>query len=347
MSFKAVRIKIEFIKMMHKNLYKLMLNTASVSLTLIFLFLLISCTKIEREPKVETGIVSDITTTSAKVEGNIIDLGNVAITDHGHCWSVSSIPTILDSKTSFGTITSTGSFSSELQNLQPGTKYNLRAYAKSGNDVIYGNVLWFITTQETSAIADIDGNSYITVKVGAQWWMTENLKTTKYDDGTPIPNITDEIEWQELTTGAYCWFGNDESSYKATYGALYNWYTVNTGKLCPTGWHVPSYDEWTTLSDYLGGWAVAGGKLKEIGTTHWGELNEGATNEIGFTALPGGYRDDTGVFYYIGNAGYFWLPNEDKPTTAFYIGIGNNSSYLSRGFTSNKKFGFSVRCIKY
>ena len=133
---------------------------------------------------------------------------------------------------------------------------------------------------------DIDGNVYHTVTIGTQIWMVENLKTTRYNDGSPIPFVTDSSSWSNLTTPGYCWYNNDTTN-KNTYGALYNWFAVNTGKLAPTGWHVPTDDEWTTLTTYLGGESIAGGKLKETGTTHWRTPNAGATNEIGFTASSG------------------------------------------------------------
>ena len=142
-----------------------------------------------------------------------------------------------------------------------------------------------LTLYDYSIIADIDGNIYNTVIIGTQVWMKENLKATKLNDGTNILLETDNATWISLTDPAYCWYNNDASSYKNTYGALYNWFTVETGKLCPTGWHVPSDAEWFTLIDFLGGESVAGGKLKEIGNTHWNSPNTGATDEYGFTAI--------------------------------------------------------------
>jgi uncharacterized protein (TIGR02145 family) len=180
-------------------------------------------------------------------------------------------------------------------------------------------------------VKDIDGNVYNTVTIGTQTWMKENLKTTHYANGTAIPLITGNSNWEALTdtSKAYCWYDNDSATNANTYGALYTWSAAMNGAassssspssiqgVCPTGWHLPSDDEWTTLTDYLGGEAVAGGKLKETGTTHWQSPNEGATNESGFTALPGGYRyfiPDT--FYYIGNYGYWWSSTEGVPFRA-------------------------------
>jgi uncharacterized protein (TIGR02145 family) len=153
---------------------------------------------------------------------------------------------------------------------------------------------------ELFTLTDVDNNTYKVVKIGTQVWMAENLKTTRYNDGSAIPLVTDNTEWNNLTTPGYSWYNNDSATYAQTYGALYNWYTVETGNLCPTGWHVPSDAEWTTLTDYLGGEAIAGGKLKETGTAHWDSPNTGATDETGFTAFPGGNRTKNGPFSNLG-----------------------------------------------
>jgi len=197
-------------------------------------------------------------------------------------------------------------------------------------------------------VTDIDGNTYNTVKIGNQVWMQENLKTTTYNDGTPIPNVTDNTEWSNLTTGAYCWYDNDETTYKDTYGALYNWYTVETGNLCPSGWHVPMYTEWLEMDSFLGDIDI-GGKLKETGTTHWLPPNTGATNESGFSALPAGGRGTNPAdFVALGELGVWWT----SMTT-----IGDYTSYYNPqvrfddsrrlghpGVT--KGIGLSIRCIK-
>jgi uncharacterized protein (TIGR02145 family) len=191
-----------------------------------------------------------------------------------------------------------------------------------------------------SSITDKDGNVYTSVTIGTQVWMVENLKTTKYNDGTEIPNVTTGFD--ALITPGYCWYNNDVAN-KLIYGALYNWFAVYTGKLCPTGWHVPSRPEVTTLQTYLGGESVGGGKLKETGTTHWTSPNTGATNESGFTALPGGYRPST--FMAIHDAGYWWNSTETSTIGAsFMIMWCNNSNITITQVT--KADGMSVRCIK-
>jgi uncharacterized protein (TIGR02145 family) len=176
--------------------------------------------------------------------------------------------------------------------------------------------------------------------------MAENLKTTKYNDGTSIPLVTDGAAWAALSTPGYCWYNNDAATYKATYGGLYNWYTVNTGKLCPTGWHVPTDAEWTTLTTYLGGESVAGGRLKETGTTHWASSNEGATNESGFTALPGGKRSYDGLFNGNKINGVWWSSTEYPSSYAWYRFMYSYLSDVTRDYYYSKPYGFSVRCIK-
>ena len=194
-------------------------------------------------------------------------------------------------------------------------------------------------------MSDIDGNAYHTVTIGTQVWMVENLRTTKYNDGTSIPLVTDAAAWSTLTTPAYCWYNNDEATFKSTYGALYNWYAVNTGKLCPTGWHVPSDAEWATLITYLGDTTKAGGKLKETGTTHWVSPNTGATNSTGFTALPGGSHYTNGVFYLNGKYGWYWGTTENTSSDAWHIYLQYNTSLIYRT-AGSKGLGFSVRCLK-
>lgn len=198
--------------------------------------------------------------------------------------------------------------------------------------------------KNTETVTDIDGNVYHTVAIGTQVWMVENLKTTKYRDGTAIPNVTENMAWRDLTTGAYCNFKNDTSKVNA-YGCLYNWYAVsNTLKIAPAGWHVPTIAEWNTLVKYLSGKDHAGSKLKETGTTHWLGPNDDATNSSGFSALPGGYRYLDGS-HYIGSYGYWWSSTEFSATNAW-----NMNMYYDKGIAGNfnyrKNYGFSVRCLK-
>jgi uncharacterized protein (TIGR02145 family) len=198
-------------------------------------------------------------------------------------------------------------------------------------------------------VTDIDGNTYKTVQIGTQVWMAENLKTAKYNDGTRIPNITDNTQWSNLTTGAWCY--NDNNAAKnAKYGKLYNWYavspTTNGNKnVCPTGWHVPTDAEWTVLTDYLGGEIVAGGKLKEVGTANWISPNTDATNISLFTGLPGGYRSRFGDYSSIGSYGSWWSSTEDNTDYAWYRNLFNLNGNANRNFF-RKKLGLSVRCLR-
>ncbi len=194
-------------------------------------------------------------------------------------------------------------------------------------------------------VKDIDGNIYNTVTIGTQVWMVENLKVTRYNDGTSIPLVTDNTEWSNLTTSGYCWYDNDEETYGDTYGALYNWYTLEADNLCPNGWHVPTDMEWMTLTTYLGGEKTAGGELKESGITHWNSPNTDANNETGFTALPGGIRANLGDFNYIGYMGYWWTSSPLGGIYAWPRFMSYNDGSVSK-FPNDKKNGFSVRCLK-
>jgi len=191
---------------------------------------------------------------------------------------------------------------------------------------------------------DKDGNSYKTVKIGTQIWMAENLKTTTFNDGSPIPLVTDNNTWKDLKTPAYCWLNND-ALYKNTYGALYNWHSVNTGRLAPAGWHVPSDSEWTVLTTFLGDKDFVGGKMKEAGTTHWKANNTGATNSSGFTGLPGGYRDFNGHFNNLADKGVFWTTSAANTGDAWLRELDYTHVYINR-FDWYQVHGYSIRCIK-
>jgi uncharacterized protein (TIGR02145 family) len=191
-------------------------------------------------------------------------------------------------------------------------------------------------------VTDADGNTYSTVTIYHQIWMSKNLNTTKYNDGTPVPNIPDLTEWNATTSGAYCDYGNIPAN-SETYGRLYNWYAINTGKLCPVGWHVPSHDEWQTFMVYLGGSFDAGIKIKEPGTAHWESPNSGVTNKTGFTALPGGNRSDDLDFFYLNNYANWWAYKADSGPEVEFIDLGPRA--IGYG-TAMKSWGMSVRCLK-
>ncbi len=218
------------------------------------------------------------------------------------------------------------------------------------NTIIFGMLLFFSSgcdkeDNATTNVTDADGNVYKTVTIGNQVWMAENLRTTKYNDGTDIPFVTDASEWNDLLSPAYCWYNNDIVEYGSSYGALYNWYSVNTNKLCPTGWHIPTDNEWMLLANYLGGADVAGGKLKEKGTLHWQSPNNNATNETGFTGLPGGYRDGYGSFLLVKNFGFYWSSSEFNTNDGWSHCLYYDNGNLIRGYNDGLD-GFSVRCVK-
>ena len=194
-------------------------------------------------------------------------------------------------------------------------------------------------------VADIDGNTYKTIEIGNQFWMAENLKTTRFNDGTDIPLTKDASAWAGLTTSGYCWYNNDETLFKDTYGAIYNGFTIATGKLCPAGWHVPDIEEWKTLREFLGDSARAGGKLKEFGTAHWLSPNKGADNSSGFTALPAGIRYFEGTFASILSYTGIWSDTGVSNDEEWYVSLyyAENTFIIDH---RSKKHGFSVRCLK-
>ena len=278
--------------------------------------------------------------TTAISGGNITNDGGSAVTSRGVCWSTSLNPTITNSKTADGT--GTGTFSSNIAGLAANTRYHVRAYATNTVGTAYGTDKTFNT--DPVSIQDFDNNDYNVIRIGTQVWIQENLKTTHFNDGTPVPEVTGGAAWSALTTPGYCWYNNGPAN-KDPYGALYNWYAVNAGKLCPTGWHIPSDDECTTLEYFLGGPSPAGGKLKEAGTAHWDNPNVGATNESTFTALPGGWRSSSGVFEFIGTSGYWWTSPQPEPPNTYNRRIQNDQDKVFRNL-ENEKSGMSVRCIK-
>jgi uncharacterized protein (TIGR02145 family) len=224
--------------------------------------------------------------------------------------------------------------------------------AKTNNDLI----------PVRSGIAFVDPRDnqvYRTVTIGSQTWMAENLKAVKFNDGTPIPMIKDEKEWENMQSPGYCWYGNNKKMNRDVYGALYNWFAVNTGKLCPVGWHVPSSDEWLKLKMFAGDsidWIargdtvpieeIAGRKLKEPSNMFW-ETTENiySTDEFGFSALPAGDRTIYGAFWGIGQQGCWWSSTEDSRQDGKNVEMNYNSNSLIE-IQQYKQFGMSVRCIK-
>jgi uncharacterized protein (TIGR02145 family) len=317
--------------------------------------LTISCEK-EPIPSVATRDISDISETSATCGGYGITVEGNFISAKGVCWNTLEEPTIENNKTNDGN--GIGSFISHITGLLANTKYYVRAYATNDAGTGYGEQV--ILKTYSGKISDVDGNVYYTVTINDRIWMAENLKTTKYANGSPIALLESQSSWYASTDTAmaYCWYNNDINN-RSTYGALYNWRGAMKGNpgiiinpadrqgACPDGWHVPDKTEWTELVNFLGGDTVAGGKLKETGTKHWKDLNVGATNESGFTGLPGSHRSHYGIFENLGYSGYWWSSTEDPDASgmAYVRGLWGSVKHSNFNILA-KRDAVSIRCIK-
>jgi uncharacterized protein (TIGR02145 family) len=309
-------------------------------LVILCLVVLYTCKKEkekEKVPTLTTTTVSLVSKATATGGGNISNEGGDSVINRGVCWSTSANPTIeLATMTSDGP--GTGDFTSSLTGLSTNTLYYVKAYATNNFGTAYGPEVNFYTYygKQTGTVIDVDGNIYNAITIVTQTWIKEDLRTTRYNDGTTIPLVTENTAWADLTTPGYCWNHNAT----ATSNIFYNWYSVNTGKLCPTGWHVPTSAEWTTLTDYVG--EDAGKKLKA--TTGWRLIT--GTNETNFTAYGGDSRDSYGRYSIINYMYGFWWSSTDYSSD---VAIGRSIGYLQNGVSlalESKKCGFSVRCLK-
>ncbi len=312
---------------------------------------LFSCRK-EKIPVLTTSPVTNITGNSATSGGMITIEGSAAITEQGVCWSTSTRPSVLDYKISAGAGSDT--FTCDLSNLMPSLTYYVRAYATNKAGTGYGEVMTF-----TTKLADIDGNIYTAVTIGTQIWTGENLKTTRFNDGNPIPLVISNPSWSTLTTPGYSWYDNDASTYKASNGALYNWYAVNTGKLCPAGWHVPSEMDWETLTIYLTltgfGFGGSGTDIaKSIASkTGWSSStvagtvgnNQSGNNASGFTAFPAGIFV-AGKYYILGETGVWWTTKNFNTSSSWSRQLNYSSSDFEDKVVYSNYCGLSVRCLK-
>lgn len=326
-------------------------------------------------PSITTTTVSSIATNSAISGGTITSDGGASITARGVCWSTSPNPTVtLSTKTIDGT--GFGAFTSNIIGLATNTTYYVKSYATNSQGTAYGNEISFTTLQNSTTInlpgpkvTDIDGNTYQSVTNCGITFTKQNLNVSKYSDGTIIPQVQNQTEWLALTTGAWCYYNNDPAN-GVVYGKLYNWYAVAgiydaasvsnpalRKKLAPTGWHIPSDAEWSTLINCLDPNAdggnntlnVAGGKMKSTGTSLWYLLNNYATNESGFTGLPGGYRvpNDTN-WSFIGTEGFWWSSSEYNTnlfSSAYIRHLTRSNHQVYKGYAM-KDNGYSVRCVK-
>lgn len=304
---------------------------------------------------------------SAVAGGNILSDGGSEITTRGVCWSTSPYPSMEDDHTMDGA--GSGSFESELNDLEPYTVYFFRAYAINHVGISYGENFGLLTLWDDSNIEDVEGNEYATVQIGEQVWMADNLRSVHYADGSPIPKVEDSMEWSALLSDAeaFCYYESSDAAFE-TYGALYTWPAAMHGSessdevpsqvqgVCPDGWHLPSDKEWIELELHLGlkeiytrddGWRGwdEGGKLKQTGTSLWVEPNEMATNSSGFSAIPGGFRDADGMFMSGGSFTAFWSTTGYDSDGAWLRGLHAGRGELLRDVYPRKD-GFSVRCIK-
>ena len=292
-------------------------------------------------PIIATDPVASITKTTAVSGGNISSDGGSAITARGIVWNKTGNPLVGTDSISTDASMTTGLYTLNLGNLNSGITYYVRAYATNAVGTAYGNQLTF-TTQP---VLDTIGNQYTTITINGKEWFKENLKTTKYANGTDISNVTDNGSWFNLVSGQGAWanYANDGSN-DAIYGKLYNWYAVTDVKgLCPTGWHVATDSDWTSLTVNYGLDAAAGNELKS--TTLW-TIGNANTNISGFGALPGGGRSPGG-FGDINNKGFWWTSTPDPSDTdkAYVRSMQYNFDTVLRNTESNK-YGFSVRCVK-
>jgi len=316
-------------------------------------------------PVVTTASITEISSSTARSGGEVVDWGGSTNTARGVCWSTSPLPEITDSKTTDGN--GIGAFTSDITGLEPNNQYYVRAYATNGIGTGYGNEVSFNTN--TDLLTDYDGNNYPTILIGEQTWMAENLRVKNFADGTPIPPVENTSMWDDLISSdkAYCWNDNNATTGE-TYGALYTWAAAMNGAagsdanpgtvqgVCPTGWHLPGDSEWKQLEMHLGmtqveadntGWRGSneGGELKKEGTSHWNNPNTGADNSSGFTALPGGNRYDYGTFFNVGSSAFFWTITDLNASDAKARSLNYNIGKIYRS-DYNKTNGFSVRCVK-
>ena len=315
-----------------KNLLKGLLSLALLSMVLV------GCNKDDDEdktPKLSSPIAKYIGEDFATITAEVLDDAELVVREKGICWNTATNPTVDDNKVEYEK--SYDQFQCEIEDLTKGTTYYAKAYVRTDDDKItYSSEVTFTTTEP---VVDEDGNSYKTVIIGSQTWMAENLRTTKYNDGESIPNVTDEDTWSELETPAYSWWENDNT--KTDRGAYYNYYTVLTEKLAPTGWHVPTEEEWNTLIEFVG--EKPGDKLK-AGSFSDRYFNGNA--ETHFYAWLEGYRaSGSGTFGRGGEWVFYWYLDKTTSDYTYAMRMEDDKPDVKKDFNS-MQMGFHVRCIK-
>jgi uncharacterized protein (TIGR02145 family) len=296
------------------------------------------CKKEIPVPMVKTLDPWQIESGSVMCGGEVIDHFGVLVHATGLCWSTKGVPDINGSHIVLGS--GTAPFAARITDLDPNTQYFVRAFASNKSGTGYGNTM----VVQTQMIKDVDGNEYQTVRIGDQVWMKENLKVSKLNDSTPL--IAGSAILQPGIKPGYVYYNHDSTTFHEVYGKLYNWYAVETGMLCPTGWRVPNNYDWDDLIGFIGDGYMAGGPLKATDTLYWLHPNKDATDEWGFHALPGGlYVAEQNLFSEMRQAGYFWSADPYVVNNAWCHQMYFNSAANTRLFNLRPR-GLSVRCIK-
>ncbi len=321
-------------------------------------------------PSVITTEITDIAHIRAQTGGNVTSSGGSSVTQRGVCYGTSSNPDLSDEVTSNGS--GNGVFISSLSDLTPGQTYYVRAYATNANGTAYGNQVQFTTTtfySQGGGVTDYDGNNYGSVVIGTQEWLSENLRSTHYSDGTPIPLVTDFLDWGDLenndTDKAYCFYNNN-SSYATGYGALYTYAAATNGVpstgnqvqgVCPNGWHLPTEDEWDILNYYIFDDLNANGLYYDVqkaiaSTSGWNTAVGNGYDYYGFAAYPTGGRSswgtgtaDPGEFEGAGDIASWWTSTNSTATEARVKHMNQYNNHISTT-TTYKSYGTSVRCVK-
>ena len=301
-------------------------------------------------PQVQTSDITAVGDKYAVGGGILLNSGGGTVTTCGICWDTAAEPVLTGHYSSHAAQPAT--FTDSITGLDTSTVYHVRAYAVNEAGTAYGNTVTFKTSglPDYGTVSDVDGNKYRVIRIGSMYWLRSNLSVTKYRNGDAIPVVTADNQWKTLTTGAICSFENSGEN-TTRYGLLYNKYAVDNAKgICPAGWHVPSREEWTQLAQLLGGPSKAGGHLKsrgtiEAGTGLWYAPNAGATDSVGFSCLPGGYRINYGTFYSLGNVAFFWTSSDSTAVYGWNMILDANNPELQSYFNP-KAAGFSVRCAK-
>ena len=305
-------------------------------------------------PTVSKSEVTVISKNIANFIGIVSDEGSATLLKVGFCYSTNPNPSLFN-----GTSVETyyngknNNFTKQINSFVSGSKYYVRPYATNANGTSYGPEVIFYAKNPTSGygpnLYDIDGNQYKTIFISNQYWMAENLRVSRFSDGTSIPDLTnDDSNWITSSPAwAYC---NRDNNTNSTYGKLYNLYTITIKnyEICPTGWHVPTKNDWSKLSSYLGGDALAGGKMKEKGTSHWISPNTDATNSSFFNALPAGYKHAKGMSMDFNIAAYFWSSASSAVESLEYKSLTYSSSYIFNynNLPSYSTVGLSIRCLE-